>query len=81
MATLLQFENIVYLVPLIAFGVIGWRAIKYGGIVGAFVGARIQRTLGEVKSSLTGSKSRTFKVQLLDVPAGTEPCVVLVVAS
>jgi hypothetical protein len=81
MDTTFHYEYVFALMPLIAFGVLGWRVWKYGGIVGAFVGARIKDTLGEVHSSISGFKSRTYKVQLLDVPTGTEPSVVLVITS
>lgn len=77
----LQPRHLVFLVPLIAFGVLGWRALRYGGLTGALVGARVRRTLGEVSSSGPGSRSRTLSVQLLDVAPGAEPSVLLLVAS
>ncbi len=70
------------LVPVIAVGAyFGWRYFRHGGLVGALLGGKTTKVLGEVDSGPTGLLTHVLRVERMERPGTGEQFIALIATS
>jgi hypothetical protein len=74
-------QDYMWLVPLcalvIAFGLVAYRYVRFGSLLGMAVGARVVRSVGKVESERAMGSRRTLEVHVLE-PDPAQPSMVAV---
>jgi hypothetical protein len=74
----MKIEQLPILLMLLPLGVIAWlisRVIRFGGLVGALLGARSKEMVGEVQSERASGVRQIFRVHVLETELGQGPMV------
>jgi hypothetical protein len=76
------FEALFWLFFLGLVAYFAWQFIRSGGsLVGALLGGRVTRTVGEIELQSSTFSSRTLKVHVIEQPSQTTPQVALALVS
>jgi hypothetical protein len=75
------FQQIFPFIALLVLAFFAWRYFKYGGLVGALLGARLTETIGEITLPSWGLSSRVLRVSLMATPEGGAKDLALAITS
>jgi hypothetical protein len=73
----MDFRLLVALIPLAIVAYLLWRLVRYGGVLGAMVGGRVQRKVGEVSAVPIIGVRQIIGVHVLEKELGAAPLIVV----